>query len=129
MASEKALSVAIQGERGAFSHQAAIEALGAEIEILPRTTFDELFDSVVEKKADRALVPIENSLHGSIHENYDRLKSRPLHIVGETQLRSLRSGAWPRIRLRSRSAGASSRNAPRWRPSRPTTPRAPSRTS
>ena len=32
-------------------------------------------------------MPIENSLHGSIHENYDRLKSRPLHIVGETQLR------------------------------------------
>ncbi|MFI5170216.1 MAG: prephenate dehydratase domain-containing protein, partial [Vicinamibacterales bacterium] len=67
-----ALVVAIQGERGAFSHQAAIESLGAEIQILPRTTFDELFDSVVEKKADRALVPIENSLHGSIHENYDR---------------------------------------------------------
>ena len=42
---------------------------------------------MVEEKADRALVPIENSLHGSIHENYDRLKSRPLHIVGETQLR------------------------------------------
>jgi len=82
-----ALVVAIQGERGAFSHQAAIGALGPEIEILPRTSFDELFDSVVEGKADRALVPIENSLHGSIHENYDRLKSRPLHIVGETQLR------------------------------------------
>ena len=55
--------------------------------MLTRATFDELFDSVVEGKADRALVPIENSLHGSIHENYDRLKSRPLHIVGETQLR------------------------------------------
>src|SRR4029453_11595982 len=66
---------------------AGVEALGPGIEILPRTTFDELFDSVVEKKADRALVPIENSLHGSIHENYDRLKNRPLHIVGETQLR------------------------------------------
>jgi prephenate dehydratase len=82
-----ALTVAIQGERGAFSHQAALEALGPAIEVLPRTTFDELFDSVVEGRADRALVPIENSLHGSIHENYDRLKSRPLHIVGETQLR------------------------------------------
>jgi prephenate dehydratase len=87
MTSEKPLTVAIQGEKGAFSHQAAEEALGSGIEVLPRATFDELFDSVVEGKADRALVPIENSLHGSIHENYDRLKSRPLHIVGETQLR------------------------------------------
>jgi prephenate dehydratase len=87
MATERAMIVAIQGERGAFSHEAAIRALGDGIEVMPRATFDELFDSVVEGKADRALVPIENSLHGSIHENYDRLKSRPLHIVGETQLR------------------------------------------
>ena len=87
MASERALTVAIQGEKGAFSHQAAIAALGPGIEVLSRATFDDLFDSVVEERADRALVPIENSLHGSIHENYDRLKSRPLHIVGETQLR------------------------------------------
>ncbi len=87
MTTEKPLKVAIQGERGAFSHQAAIRALGPEIEVLPKATFDELFDSVVEGIAERALVPIENSLHGSIHENYDRLKSRPLHIVGETQLR------------------------------------------
>ena len=87
MTSERALTVAIQGEKGAFSHQAAIAALGPGIEVLSRATFDDLFDSVVEEEADRALVPIENSLHGSIHENYDRLKSRPLHIVGETQLR------------------------------------------
>ena len=87
MTIDKPLTVAIQGEKGAFSHQAAKAALGPGIDVLPRATFDELFDSVVEEKADRALVPIENSLHGSIHENYDRLKSRPLHIVGETQLR------------------------------------------
>ncbi len=87
MATAQALTVAIQGERGAFSHQAAIRVLGSEARVLPKATFDELFDCVVEGKADRALVPIENSLHGSIHENYDRLKSRPLHIVGETQLR------------------------------------------
>lgn len=87
MTTEKALKVAIQGEKGAFSHQAAITSLGPGIEVLPRASFDELFDSVVDGHADRALVPIENSLHGSIHENYDRLKSRPLHIVGETQLR------------------------------------------
>jgi prephenate dehydratase len=87
MTSEKPLKVAIQGEKGAFSHEAALKACGQEIEVLARATFDELFDSVVDGLADRALVPIENSLHGSIHENYDRLKSRPLHIVGETQLR------------------------------------------
>ena len=81
------VKVAIQGERGAFSHEAAVRALGSGVEVLPRATFDELFDAVVEGRADRGVVPIENSLHGSIHENYDRLKSRPLHIVGETQLR------------------------------------------
>ncbi len=87
MTTGPALKVAIQGERGAFSHEAAIRLLGSQIEVMPRATFDELFDSVVKGEAERALVPIENSLHGSIHENYDRLKSRPLHIVGETQLR------------------------------------------
>lgn len=83
----KALRVAIQGERGAFSHQAALGVLGDGIEVVPEATFDDLFASVGEARADRALVPIENSLHGSIHENYDRLLHSPLHIVGETQLR------------------------------------------
>ena len=81
------LKVAIQGERGAFSHEAAQRALGDDIEIVPCETFDALFAAAVEGRADRALVPIENSLHGSIHENYDRLSSRDLHIVGEVPLR------------------------------------------
>ena len=79
--------VAIQGERGAFSHEAALELLGPEAEVLPRPSFDALFDALKDGAAGRALVPIENSLAGSIHENYDRLRSRPFHIVGETQLR------------------------------------------
>jgi prephenate dehydratase len=87
MPTQEPLKVAIQGERGAFSHQAALLALGPEVEVVPQPTFDELFSSVVDSRADRALVPIENSLHGSIHENYDRLLHSPLHIVAETQLR------------------------------------------
>jgi prephenate dehydratase len=87
MSTGHGLRVAIQGERGAFSHQAAIGVLGDGIEVVPEGTFDDLFASVGEGRADRALVPIENSLHGSIHENYDRLQNSPLHIVGETQLR------------------------------------------
>jgi prephenate dehydratase len=61
--------------------------LGPEIEVLPRPAFEDLFTAVMAGQADRALVPIENSLAGSIHENYDRLRARPLHIVAETQLR------------------------------------------
>jgi prephenate dehydratase len=87
MTKERALRVAIQGERGSFSHQAALQAMGPDTEVLPRPAFEDLFTSVMEGQADRALVPIENSLAGSIHENYDRLRARPLHIVAETQLR------------------------------------------
>jgi prephenate dehydratase len=88
MAAEGAgLRVAIQGELWAFSHAAALRCLGDAIEVLPRPGFDELFEAVGSGAADRALCPIENSLAGSIHENYDRLSARGLHIVGETQLR------------------------------------------
>lgn len=83
------MRVAIQGEAGAFSHAAALELLGREIELVHCPSFDALFNALVEPggKADRALLPIENSLHGSIHENFDRLRASMLHIVGETQLR------------------------------------------
>jgi prephenate dehydratase len=85
--SQRPLTVAFQGERGAFSHQAALEILGADIDLRPKPSFDALFEAAVSGEADRAVVPIENSLHGSIHENYDRLRARPLHIIAETQLR------------------------------------------
>lgn len=81
------MRVAIQGELGAFSHEAAIGLLGAGIEIVPTPTFEGLFAAVLAGTADRALVPIENSLAGSIHENYDRLAESPLEIVAETHLR------------------------------------------
>jgi prephenate dehydratase len=81
------LVVAIQGEQGAFSHQAALDFFGPGLELLPRPTFDALFAAVTEGAADRAIVPIENSLAGSVHENYDRLWASTLHVVGEAQVR------------------------------------------
>lgn len=81
------VKAAIQGEEGSFSHQAALELLGEDVRLLPRPSFETLFEAAASGAADRAVVPIENSLHGSIHENYDRLKGGSLHIVGETQLR------------------------------------------
>jgi prephenate dehydratase len=80
-------TVAIQGERGSFSHAAVLELLGYDWMPQPHATFESAFQAVVAGKAERALIPVENSLAGSIHENYDRLSALPLHIIGETQLR------------------------------------------
>ena len=78
--------VAFQGERGAFSEQAARQLLGDEIRVVPRPTFESLFRAIGERAADYALVPIENSLAGSVQRNYDLLRASKLVIVGETVL-------------------------------------------
>lgn len=83
----KPLTAAFQGERGAFSEQAARALCGEEVVVLPCPTFEKVFQSLASGAADRAVVPIENTLHGSIHENYDHLLRFQLPIVGETHLR------------------------------------------
>lgn len=81
------VAVAIQGEAGSFSHAAALAALGTDIQLLPCPSFDELFRAVESRAVSRGLVPIENSLAGSVHENYDLLGAHTLHVVAETQVR------------------------------------------
>lgn len=79
--------IAFQGERGAFSHQAAWKFLGENTQLLPCERFDQVFQAVTKGKATAAAVPIENTLHGSVHENYDHLLNFDLRIMGETHLR------------------------------------------
>ncbi len=81
------LSVAFQGERGSFSEEAAHKMLGRRIRLRPCETFAATFASVVSGKAKHCLVPIENTLAGSVYENYDLLLKNDLHIVGEVNLR------------------------------------------
>ena len=80
------MRVAFQGEPGAYSEQAVFEYFG-EVETVPCESFDAMFDSVASGKSDAALAPIENSLAGSIHQNYDLLLRHSLHITGEYFLR------------------------------------------
>jgi prephenate dehydratase len=80
------LRVAYQGERGAFSESAARRLMG-EAAALPFPSFEEMFDAVREGDADCCVAPIENSLAGSIHRNYDLLLDSNLTILGETNLR------------------------------------------
>ena len=81
------MKVSFQGEPGAYSEQAVFNYYGKEVETFPCESFDVMFDSVMSGKSDAALAPIENSLAGSIHQNYDLLLRHNLHIVGEYFLR------------------------------------------
>lgn len=80
------MKVSFQGEPGAYSEQAVFNYFGS-VETVPCESFDAMFDAVVSGKSDAALAPIENSLAGSIHQNYDLLLRHDLHIVGEYLLR------------------------------------------
>jgi prephenate dehydratase len=80
-------AVAFQGERGSFSEEAAYKLLGRHIRVLPRETFSATFLSVTQGTARLCLVPIENTLAGSVYENYDLLLENRLHIIAEVNLR------------------------------------------
>ncbi|KAF9677948.1 hypothetical protein SADUNF_Sadunf08G0161000 [Salix dunnii] len=78
------LRVAYQGVRGAYSESAA-QKVYPNCEAVPCEQFDTAFETVERWLVDRAVLPIENSLGGSIHRNYDLLLRHRLHIVGEVK--------------------------------------------
>jgi prephenate dehydratase len=83
------LRVAIQGELGSNSHMAAVEMLGDQVglEIVPCTVSAQVLARVVAGEVDGAVLPIENSLHGSVAEHYDLLLELPVRIERESLLR------------------------------------------
>lgn len=79
--------IAFQGELGAFSHSAALKVLGLRVALLPCESFKRVFEALAKGQASRAVIPIENTLHGSVHEIYDLLLKCDVPIRGETTLR------------------------------------------
>jgi len=75
---------AYQGTMGANSEDAAIDLLSKEAKLLPRDTLEDVFNAVTQGEARYGVVPIENTLAGSIHRSYDLLFEHDLKIVGET---------------------------------------------
>jgi prephenate dehydratase len=75
--------VAFQGERGAFSEEAAVKLLGEGISLVPRPTFEAAFSAISDGLADYILAPIENSLAGSVHRSFDLLVDSQLNILAE----------------------------------------------
>ena len=84
--SDHPLRVAVLGGPGTYSDAAAIAFFGDSIEAIGKSDFDAIFKAVTNGHADRGIVPIENSLAGSIHRNYDLLLRHDLSIIGESQI-------------------------------------------
>jgi prephenate dehydratase len=80
------MKAAYQGETGAFS-ETALQALYPDAERVPCLSFENVFEAVETGRVDRGIIPIENSLHGSVHQNYDLLREHRLRIDAEVQVR------------------------------------------
>ena len=81
------LEVAFQGEIGAYSEEAAFQFFGPSIGIRPHESLEEVFKVVEEGEVQFGVVPVENSLEGSISRVYDLLLDSDLRVCGETELR------------------------------------------
>lgn len=79
--------VAFQGEHGAFSEEAALKLLGDDIELVPRRTFADLYDSFDHGLADYLLAPVQNTIAGVVHASVDLLSSRSFSIRDEIQIK------------------------------------------
>jgi len=79
------------GEVHAFTHKAALQFFGGDAALEPVGSFPAVFQQVKEGRADFGVIPLENSLTGSIHENYDLLLEQEVRIVGEITLRIMLS--------------------------------------
>jgi prephenate dehydratase len=81
------MKVSFQGEFGAYSEEAAFKFFGEKIKTLPCKTLADVFKAVEEKKVKYGIVPVENSIEGSVFQTYDLLLQSKLKICGEIILR------------------------------------------
>jgi prephenate dehydratase len=94
------MKIAIQGEEGSFSHEAAVQMF-PRCAIVACARSAEVFDRVERGAVDGAVVPIENTLAGSVAEHFDLLFSRDVHVVREHRLRIVHNLiAAPGVQLR-----------------------------
>ncbi|KPK20753.1 MAG: prephenate dehydratase [Dehalococcoidia bacterium SG8_51_3] len=84
---KEGVTAAFQGEAGAYSEEAASQFFGASVESRPCETLEEVFESVEEEGVQFGVIPVENSLEGSISRSYDLMLESDLHVCGETEVR------------------------------------------
>ncbi len=80
-------TIGFQGEHGAYSEEALYQHFGEDVTPIPCRSFDDVFDGVRDDRLDFGVVPVENSLAGSINKTYDLLLDHDLRVHGEIFLR------------------------------------------
>jgi prephenate dehydratase len=81
------MKISIQGQKASYSHIAANQLFGEDIELMERDNFTDVFEDLNKKKVDAIVIPIENSTYGSIYQNYDNLTKYNFKIVAEIYLK------------------------------------------
>ena len=79
--------VAFQGERGAFSEEAALKLLGEEIQLVPQRTFADLYSSIDRGEADYVVAPVRNSIAGAVLASVELLQRSSLVSLNEVEIR------------------------------------------
>lgn len=81
------MNITYQGVPGSYSHITAVNYFGANHTFMGTKAFKEIFENLKTKKADMAVIPVENTLAGTVYENYDYLNSYPVYTSGECNLK------------------------------------------
>ena len=81
------MKVAYQGETGAYSEMAVYKFFGSKVEPVPFQDFREVFESVKNNTVQAGVVPIENSIEGSVNQNYDLFLAYDLRVCGEVAIK------------------------------------------
>lgn len=81
------MTISIQGVKGAFHEEAAINYYGGEIDIRPNISFDEVIGSILDSKARAGILAVENTISGTIHANLNLIMESRLPVCGEVYLR------------------------------------------
>ncbi len=85
------MKVAFQGEHGAYGEEAIMKQFGKAAEPVPRPQLKDVFEAVECQQAELGIVPVENTLEGSIYQTFDLLLESPLKVRGEVILRVIHS--------------------------------------
>jgi chorismate mutase/prephenate dehydratase len=87
LALEEELKIAYLGPPGTWTHQAALTKFGHSVEYLPQSSFADVFEEVVRRRANYGVVPIENSTEGAVSHTLDLFVDSPLRICAQVFLR------------------------------------------